>query len=75
MGSDELDKILDSALASYSQEEPRPGLDARVLKRIRAAGEARSFAWWRWATAIPVFACLLFLAVTFWGKRDLIQGL
>jgi hypothetical protein len=70
MGSDELDKILDSALASYSQEEPRQGLDDRIFNRIRAAGEARRFAWLRWAIAIPVFACILFLAVTFWSKRD-----
>jgi hypothetical protein len=72
MGNDELDKILDSALASYSQEEPRPGLDGRVLNHIRAAGEVRRFAWLRWAMAIPALVCLLVLALTFWSKRDLI---
>ncbi|MGI9070253.1 MAG: hypothetical protein ACR2JB_02715 [Bryobacteraceae bacterium] len=64
MGSEELDKILDSALASYSQEEPRPGLDGRVLNRIRAAGEVRRLAWLRWMVAIPVFAS--FLLLVFW---------
>jgi hypothetical protein len=63
MRSDELDKILDSALSSYSKEEPRPGLESRVLNRIRASREARRFAWLRWAVAIPVLASLLFV---FW---------
>jgi hypothetical protein len=70
MGNDELDKILDSTLTSYSQEEPRPGLGGRVLNRIRAAGVGHRFSWLRWAMAIPAFACVLFLVVTFWSKRD-----
>jgi uncharacterized membrane protein YidH (DUF202 family) len=69
MKSDELDKILDGPLSTYSREEPRPGLDSRVLNRIRTARERRSFGWLRWAMAIPAFACLL-LAITFWSTRD-----
>jgi hypothetical protein len=61
---DELDKLLDEALASYSSQEPRPGLEQRVLRRVRAAGTPRRFGWWRWAIAVPVFASLLPLAVT-----------
>jgi hypothetical protein len=68
MKSDELDRILDNALSNYSREEPRPGLDARVLNRIRAARERRRFSWLRWAAAIAAFACFL-LAVTFWTTR------
>jgi hypothetical protein len=63
MRSDELDKILDSALSSYSQKEPRPGLESRVVNRIRASREARKFPWLRWAVAIPVLASLL---IVFW---------
>jgi hypothetical protein len=70
MKSDELDKILDTALASYSQEEPRQGLDYRVLNRIHASRDSRRFAWLRWAIAIPAFACLVVLALTFWNKGD-----
>jgi len=70
MKSDELDKILDGALSSYSREEPRPGLHARVLDRIRSPQEGSRFGWLRWAVAIPAFACVLFLAVTFWSTRD-----
>jgi hypothetical protein len=69
MKSDELDKILDNALSSYSREEPRPGLEGRVLNRIREARERRRLRWLHWALATPVFACLL-LAVTFWTTRD-----
>jgi hypothetical protein len=69
MKSDELDKILDGALSSYSQEEPRPGLEGRVLNRIRAARARRRFSWLHWVMAIPAFACLV-LAVTFWSTQD-----
>lgn len=58
MASDELDKILDSALASYSQEEPRPGLDRRILNRIRAEGETRRFPWLPWTVANSSY-CIL----------------
>jgi hypothetical protein len=61
---DELDRLLDEALASYSSEEPRPGLERRVLKRVRAERAPRRFGWWRWAVAVPVLASLLALAVT-----------
>jgi hypothetical protein len=61
---DELDKLLDEALASYSSEEPRPGLEQRVLHHVRAAGPPRRVSWWRWAIAIPMFAALMLLAVT-----------
>jgi len=64
---DELDRLLDEALASYSNEEPRPGLEQRVLGRVRAAGTSRRFAWLRWAVAIPVFS-LLVLAITHRSK-------
>jgi hypothetical protein len=64
MRSDELEKILDSALASYSQEEPRPGLGGRVLNRIRAVGVGHRFSWLRWAMAMPAIAS--FLLLVFW---------
>jgi hypothetical protein len=70
MTSKELDKILDDGLSSYSREEPRPGLEDRILNRVRAPRERRRFSWLRWAAAIPALACFL-LAVTFWSTRDL----
>jgi hypothetical protein len=73
MRSDELDKILDDALSSYSQEEPRRGLENRVLNRIRATRERSRFAWLHWMIPIPAFACVLILAVTILTKRDSVQ--
>lgn len=73
MTSDELDKILDGALASYTQEEPRPGLDGRILNRIRTESHTRRFTWLRWAVAVPAFACLVILAVTILTKRNSVQ--
>jgi hypothetical protein len=35
-GRDELDRLIDGALASYSDAEPRLGLEARVVNRVRA---------------------------------------
>ena len=37
---DERDRLLDEALSSYSAEEPRPGLEQRVLNRIHAEAGA-----------------------------------
>jgi hypothetical protein len=69
MTSKELDKILDDGLSSYSREEPRPGLEDRILNRVRAPRERRRFSWLRWAAAIPAVACVLSLAVTFLSTR------
>jgi len=65
MSNDEQDKIetlLDGALASYSRQEPRPGLERRVLDRIHAHAAPRT-AFPRWAWAIPVAACLLWAGI------------
>jgi hypothetical protein len=66
MKSDELDKLLDSALASYSLSEPSPGFEKRLLNRIRSA-RPRSFA--RWMFAVPAIACLVVLVFVFWPRR------
>jgi hypothetical protein len=67
MRDDEIDRILDAALLNYSSAEPRPGLEQRVLYRVRSGGGAGGFAcrlWrWRWAAAFPAVACLLVFAL------------
>ena len=65
---DELDRLLDEALASYSSEEPRPGLEQRVLARVRAEAAPRRFGWWRWGVAIPLLASLLVVAIAYRSK-------
>lgn len=63
---DELDGVLDSALASYAAEDPRPGLETRVLARVRRRRFGRAV----WAAAIPVAAGLCFWAVTLRSGLD-----
>jgi hypothetical protein len=48
---DELDRMLDEALASYSAQDPWPGLAQRVMARLEPKERA---AWWRWA--VPALA-------------------
>jgi hypothetical protein len=62
MRNDELDKVLDAALARYATEEPLAGLEQRVLNRVRAEGRVRRFKWGRWALAILI-VCIIAPAV------------
>ncbi len=64
---DPLDALLEEALPGYSGHEPHPGLEQRILNRVRAAGPAPRFP--RWVFAIPALAGLLVLAGIFW-KRE-----
>ena len=58
-----LDELLDSSLARYAQAEPRPGLEGRLLARLRSEPEP-AFAAWRWlpmaAAAVLAFAAVLY---------------
>jgi len=57
---DEFDSLLDAALESYAKLEPPPGMEERIVARIRASRERASFGWWRWAAvAIPALAGLV----------------
>lgn len=60
--SDELDRLLDAALATYAAEEPRPGLERRILAR---AGEVRRWPRWAWAgSMLAATVCATILMVT-----------
>jgi hypothetical protein len=56
---DELDQILDSALAGYSARQPWPGIDERVIARLR--GQKRQDAWLRWVVPVPVLAAIVMI--------------
>ena len=60
---DELDLLLDSALATYADPGPESGLEQRVLTALasaRNAGEGRKTRrWLAWAIAAPIAASLL----------------
>ena len=61
---DELDRILDAALAKYTAVEPRTGLEERVLATLRAE-QARvpDRAWWRWSV---LAAMVIVVAILGW---------
>jgi len=48
----ELDRMLETALAKYAAAEPRPGLEDRVLANLQAERtRIPVHAWWRWSVA------------------------
>jgi hypothetical protein len=66
----QLDALLDSVLARYSAEEPRPGLETRIVSNLREAGTRATSSWWRtqwiWAgaAATGVVAVIVFLLLS-----------
>jgi hypothetical protein len=63
---DDLDRVLDTALASYSGREPWPGLEDRVVRRIRCARVRRP----RWWMALPAAAALVMVVIAIWLGGD-----
>lgn len=64
-----VDDLLDSALARYAQAEPRPGLEARLLARLRSEPEPAAFAW-HWLPMAAAAAVILAAALYFAGSRE-----
>lgn len=59
-GKDELDRVIDRALAGYSDAEPVAGLEQRVLSRVRRAeGARRRVLGWALAFASVAAAALV----------------
>lgn len=63
--ADELDKLIDAALAGYSTAEPLEGLEGRIVRRVRAA-EADRKRRPAWGVAIPAMAAAMLLV---WALR------
>jgi hypothetical protein len=68
-----LDELLDSALSAYSSAEPRPGLETRILAKVREASgtaDSPSRNWkWLWAGAV---ACAAVLLIALWISRHVL---
>lgn len=62
---DSLDRLLDEALARYSNPQPLAGLEQRVLHRVRAQGAPRRFSPGAWLPAFAAVALAILLAVPF----------
>src|SRR5205807_1861717 len=67
----DLDNLLDSLLASYSDAQPRPGLETRIMAQLRTeTARKKSNRWslsWMWAGAA---ATVLALAVVLMIYRE-----
>jgi anti-sigma-K factor RskA len=61
---DELDSILDTALAKYAAAEPRTGLEDRVLANLRAERtRIPVHAGWRWSVAAVLAVVIVAVAL------------
>lgn len=64
---DDLDRLLDAALAKYARIEPRAGLENRVLATLHAErSQVPQRAWWRWSVAGAVAVVVVVVAVLAW---------
>ena len=59
---DALDRLLDGALAQYSQVEPRAGLEERVLANLRSQPAHRP--WWMWVAIPAAVAAVVLVAIS-----------
>lgn len=61
---EDLDHILDAALAKYASAEPRPGLEDRILVNLHSVSiPAAQPVWWRWGLRAALVALLLALVI------------
>lgn len=58
-----VEEWLDAALERYSNAEPHPALELRILASLQAQRE-RTVRWWAWGMALAVAAAVLLIAVT-----------
>jgi len=72
-GNEQLDSLIDGALASYTPREARPGLEQRVLSSLTSVtDEGRPRMWnWRLVWTFAVAALLVIaVAAPFWLRQD-----
>jgi hypothetical protein len=74
MNDEDLNKFayqwVDSALDRYTDAEPRPGYETRLLATIRAAERPGRRAWWIWAPVAAAAAVIIATIVLSTTHRD-----
>jgi len=61
-----LDEMLDSLLASYSNAEPRPGMETRILANLSARQKSRKLGFaWLWVSAGAAAVVVIMMAILF----------
>jgi hypothetical protein len=67
--TNKLDRELDAALAKFAADEPRTGLEERVLANLRAEQKrAPEHSWWRWPVLGATAAVVMVVAVSLLWK-------
>jgi hypothetical protein len=67
----QIDELLDSLLSEYSNTEPRPGLETRILASLQDAGAATASRRWnmQWLWAGAAIAAVALFAAVFMGRH------
>jgi len=65
----ELDQLLDDALAEYREAEPLAGLEDRVFQRLQWQTARQRRLWWRWSAIAAAAAALVMAAWIGLGHR------
>jgi hypothetical protein len=61
----QIDEWLDTALSEYGRAEPRAGLEARIVEKLRSRPSRRArWPFWRPAVWIPVAVALVLIVMT-----------
>lgn len=72
-----LDEVLDSLLAAYSDVEPRPGLETRLISQLRAEAETetvcRPMFLWLWTSSAVAALAMVLIAVYILRPGDIPQ--
>ena len=62
---DDLDRVLNTALAMYATVEAREGLEQRIVANLRSQEPSARSKWWTWGLAAAVLAMMI--AVVAWS--------
>ena len=64
---DDIDRVLDAALAEYTSVEPRAGLEDRILANLRDAEKrASQYGLWNWGFAVALAATIVMGVALIW---------
>ena len=66
----DLDRLIDGALASYSDAEPLAGLEQRVENRVRVARNRRR--WLAWGVGAAGAASVVIVGIVIWTERRVV---
>jgi hypothetical protein len=71
MNRDELDRVLDAALAKYAAAQPRQGLEERVLANLRVERARAPYrAWWHWSVMAALTAAVIVALAIGWKSDE-----